>query len=132
MSAAEGGLARGDLVSLADRLGALQLVRLGLAGTVLVAAADPQHIGFTVRAVAPITAVYLVATVAAEAFRRLLVVRGIALAMAMLLLDGLYREVRFRLDGAPRASLDLLAVEAGRWHLTGARVRRRWHHGRRW
>ena len=44
-----------------------------------------------------------------------------------------YRSVAFALDGPPRASLDLLAVEgAGRWHLTGPRVRRRWHRGVAW
>ena len=53
-------------------------------------------------------------------------------ACPKILLDGGYREVRFSLDGPPRASLDLLAVDAGRWHLTGPRVRRRWHRGVAW
>ena len=50
-----------------------------------------------------------------------------------ILLDGVYREIRFHLDGPARASLDLLAVDgADRWHLTGERVRRRWHRGVAW
>jgi GT2 family glycosyltransferase len=48
-------------------------------------------------------------------------------------LDGAYREIRFGLDGPARSSLDLLAVDgADRWHLTGERVRRRWHGGVAW
>lgn len=57
---------------------------------------------------------------------------GLGAACPRILLDGRYREVRFGLDGPPRASLDLLAVDAGRWHLTGPRVRRRWHRGVAW
>jgi len=54
-------------------------------------------------------------------------------ACPLILLDGAYREIRFSLDGAPRASLDLLTIDgADRWHLTGERVRRRWHRGVAW
>jgi GT2 family glycosyltransferase len=54
-------------------------------------------------------------------------------ACPLILLEGAYREVRLGLDGPPRASLDLLDVRgAGRWHLTGPRVRRRWHRGVAW
>jgi GT2 family glycosyltransferase len=54
-------------------------------------------------------------------------------ACPRILLDGRYREVRISLDGPPRASVDLLSVEAAeRWHLTGERVRRRWHDGVAW
>ena len=57
----------------------------------------------------------------------------IGAACPLILLDGAYREVRFSLDGPPRAAVDLLAVDAAdRWHLTGDRVRRRWHHGVAW
>ncbi len=50
-----------------------------------------------------------------------------------ILLAGHYREVTVSLDGAPRASLDLLDVTTdGRWHLTGPKVRRRWHRGVAW
>ncbi|MEX2289325.1 MAG: glycosyltransferase family 2 protein [Mycobacteriales bacterium] len=58
---------------------------------------------------------------------------GLGAACPLILLDGSYREVRVELDGLPRASLDLLAVEAGgRWHLTGPKVRRRWRGGVAW
>lgn len=58
---------------------------------------------------------------------------GVGAACPLLLLDGAYREVVLALDGPPRASLDLLAVEdGGRWHLTGPRVRRRWKNGVAW
>ena len=58
---------------------------------------------------------------------------GLGAACPLILLDGVYREVRVELDGPPRASLDLLAVEgADRWHLTGPRVRRRWRGGVAW
>ena len=53
-------------------------------------------------------------------------------ACPLILLDGRYREVRVELDGSARASLDLLAVDADRWHLTGPRVRRRWRRGVAW
>jgi GT2 family glycosyltransferase len=56
----------------------------------------------------------------------------IGAACPLILLDGDYRELRIGLDGPPRASLDLLAVDAGRWHLTGRRVRRRWQRGVAW
>jgi GT2 family glycosyltransferase len=58
---------------------------------------------------------------------------GLGAACPLILLEGDYREVTLSLDGPPRTSLDLLAVEgAGRWHLTGPRVRRRWHQGVAW
>lgn len=58
---------------------------------------------------------------------------GLGAACPLILLDGEYREVHIGLDGPPRASLDLLDVEgAGRWHLTGPRVRRRWRGGVAW
>ena len=57
---------------------------------------------------------------------------GIGAACPRILLAGRYREVRFSLDGSPRASVDLLEVDAGSWHLTGPRVRRRWHGGVAW
>ncbi len=58
--------------------------------------------------------------------------QGVGAACPLILLDGRYREVRLALDGPPRASLDLLAVEAGSWHLTGPKVRRRWNAGVAW
>ena len=58
---------------------------------------------------------------------------GLGAACPLILLDGAYRDVRFAVDGSPRASLDLLDVEAAdRWHLTGDRVRRRWRGGVAW
>ncbi|MCW2777499.1 MAG: hypothetical protein JWN17_1224 [Frankiales bacterium] len=58
---------------------------------------------------------------------------GVSAACPLILLDGGYREVAFALDGPPRASLDLLAVDgADRWHLTGPKVRRRWAGGVAW
>lgn len=57
----------------------------------------------------------------------------IGAACPRILLDGEYREIRFELDGPARASLELLAVDgADQWHLTGERVRRRWHNGVAW
>jgi GT2 family glycosyltransferase len=58
---------------------------------------------------------------------------GRGAACPLILLPGAYRDVRFSLNGSSRASLDLLRVEdAGRWHLTGRRVRRRWSRGMAW
>src|SRR3954447_26903367 len=99
---------RSDLVSLADRLGALQLVRLGLALVVLLVARDPSQLGLTVRTVAPITAAYLLVTVATEAFRRLLGLRGLGLAGVMLLVDGVYLAVVMAPVGGPRSVLVVL------------------------
>jgi GT2 family glycosyltransferase len=54
-------------------------------------------------------------------------------ACPRIVLDGSYRDVRLGLDGSPRESLDLIGVSgAERWHLTGERVRRRWHRGVAW
>ncbi|MDT7570380.1 MAG: hypothetical protein QOE05_554 [Actinomycetota bacterium] len=54
-------------------------------------------------------------------------------ACPLIVLDGDYREVRVELDAPPGASLDLLDIEgAGRWHLTGPNVRRRWRRGVSW
>jgi diguanylate cyclase (GGDEF)-like protein len=96
---------RSDLVSLADRLGALQLVRLGLAVVVLTVAHDPHELGLTAHTVAPITAVYLLVTVATEAFRRLFGLRGLGLASAMLLVDGVYLAAVLAPVGGPRSIL---------------------------
>ena len=58
---------------------------------------------------------------------------GLGAACPLILLDGDYREITLSLDGPARASLELLGVEgADRWHLTGPRVRRRWHGGVAW
>ena len=57
---------------------------------------------------------------------------GLAAACPRILLDGAYRSLVLRVRGR-RPSLDLLAVEgAGRWHLTGPGVRRRWSGGVAW
>ncbi len=54
-------------------------------------------------------------------------------ACPRIVLDGAYRTLALQVDGPPRTSLDLLAVQdAGRWHLSGQRVRRRWHRGVQW
>ncbi|MCW2607914.1 MAG: hypothetical protein JWO60_2607 [Frankiales bacterium] len=53
-------------------------------------------------------------------------------ACPRIVLDGAYRSLVLRVEGR-RPGLDLLAVEdAGRWHLTGPRVRRRWRRGVQW
>ena len=58
---------------------------------------------------------------------------GVGAACPRILLEGSYREAVLSLDGPPRASLDLLAVDTdGQWHLTGPRVRRRWQRGVAW
>jgi GT2 family glycosyltransferase len=58
---------------------------------------------------------------------------GLGAACPLILLEGDYREIHVALDGQPRASLELLAVDgAGSWHLTGPKVRRRWKGGVAW
>ena len=58
---------------------------------------------------------------------------GLGAACPLILLEGDYREARFSVDGTDRASVELVAIEgAGRWHLTGPRVRRRWDGGVAW
>jgi GT2 family glycosyltransferase len=95
-----------------------QVVR-DLAGVDLVAVVNPDAV------VAPDCLQRLAEALAADP--------GLGAACPQILLDGDYREVRVGLDGPPRASLELLAVEgAGRWHLTGPKVRRRWHGGVAW
>ncbi len=57
----------------------------------------------------------------------------IGAACPRIVLAGHYREVTVGLDGPARASIDLLDVQSdGRWHLTGPKVRRRWHRGVAW
>ncbi|MDX6197668.1 MAG: hypothetical protein QOJ79_819 [Actinomycetota bacterium] len=55
---------------------------------------------------------------------------GLGAACPRIVLDGDYRDIRVELDGA---AVDLLDVAgAGRWHLTGPNVQRRWQRGVAW
>ena len=80
-----------DLSPLADRLGMLQILRLGIVAAVLLAAAfAPGAVGLHVANVAPLTGAYAFVTAAAEVARRLARARWLSVVTATLLLDGLY------------------------------------------
>ncbi len=80
-----------DLVPLGDRMSALLLVRLALAGIVLVSARlAPTELRARPGTLAAITAVYMLIAVTVELARRVGAGRGLALASAMLAIDGLY------------------------------------------
>ena len=100
---------RDDLVSLADRLGALQLVRLAIAAAVLGGAIfDSRHLGLTPRSVVPLSVAYGVLGVSVEALRRFSRQRGLRIVGWMLLIDGVYLATVLAPAGGPRNSLVFL------------------------
>src|SRR3954464_114056 len=100
---------RGDLVSLADRLSALQLVRMALAASVVAAALfDTSHLGLTQRSVLPLTAIYVLMTAGIEGMRRLTRVRALRVIGWMLLVDGVYLAAVLAPLGGPRSALVFL------------------------
>jgi diguanylate cyclase (GGDEF)-like protein len=98
-----------DLVPLAERLGALQLVRVAMAVTVLAAAAvDGARLHIDARGALPITAVYLLCTLLGEAIRRFARVRGLGVLNLLVLLDGVYLAVMSTIAAGPGSGLIFL------------------------
>jgi two-component system cell cycle response regulator len=117
-----------DLDRLAERFGALLVVRFGIAITVLVVAAlAPSVIGITVAVVGPVTGAYMVFAVLAEVARR----RGkwpIDIQSVMQLVDVAYIALIMAPTGGPRSQLvfllyvHLIAVTLLGNHRTGLRM----------
>lgn len=117
-----------DLDRLAERFGALLVVRIGIAATVLVVAAlAPSVVGIGVAVVAPVTAAYVGFAVLAEAARR----RGrlrLDIQTVMQLVDVAYIAMIMAPTGGPRSQLvflfyvHLIAVTLLGSHRTGVRM----------
>src|SRR5437899_2369649 len=102
--------AQSEHVSLAGRLGLLQLVRVAMGVMAIVAAATvPDRTGTAPGVVLPLTLAYVLATTAAELARRQLRIRGLSLVSAMLLIDGLYVAAVVAVGGGPVSVLSFLA-----------------------
>src|SRR3954471_12311136 len=100
---------RGELSPLSDRLALMQILRIAIVATVLLAAASsPDVVGLDLARVAPITAAYALVTVAAEVGRRLAGTRGLAIVTIALLIDGVYLALLTAPSGGPRSPLAFL------------------------
>ncbi|MDQ3571057.1 MAG: sensor domain-containing diguanylate cyclase [Actinomycetota bacterium] len=100
-----------ELVPLAERTTFLQASRLTMVAAVLMSAALwPDTIGAPPSALAPVTAAYVLLTVAVEVVRRALKRRSLALLGTLLLADGLWIAAVVALTGGPGS---LLAVLVG-------------------
>ena len=98
-----------ELVPLADRLGALLLVRLAVAAIVLVSArVAPGEVRARPGALATLTAVYALVSVAAELARRVGAGRRLGLATAALVVDGLYIWLVLARTGGPESVLGFI------------------------
>ena len=104
---------------------------------------SPGNLGYPAlnQALTDLTGVDLVAIVNPDAVVEPTCLRELAAALTdrvgaacpKILLAGDYREIGLGVAGPPRTSVELLAVTgADQWHLTGPRVRRRWHRGVAW
>src|SRR5687768_1593973 len=95
-----------ELVSLAKRMGYLQLFRFGLVGLVLIsAAATPGLIGSSVAALAPISGAYVGLSALAEWLRRVGGTRNLAALSLMLLVDGVFLAWVMHLTGGVESPL---------------------------
>ncbi|MDQ1392070.1 MAG: hypothetical protein QOF30_1047, partial [Acidimicrobiaceae bacterium] len=117
-----------DLDRLAERFGALLVVRFGIALTVLVvAAAAPSVIGIGVAVVGPVTAAYMAFAILAEAARRR-AKWSIDIQSVMQLVDVAYIALIMAPTGGPRSQLvfllyvHLIAVTLLGNHRTGLRM----------
>jgi two-component system cell cycle response regulator len=100
---------RDDLVPLGDRMSALMLVRLVLVGIVLLSARlAPSELRARPGTLAAISAVYVLVAVTGELARRVGAGRGLAVASAMLALDGLYIWLVLARTGGPESVLGFL------------------------
>ncbi|MDP9075449.1 MAG: sensor domain-containing diguanylate cyclase [Actinomycetota bacterium] len=118
-----------DLTDLAERFGALLVVRIGIALTVLgVAALVPSAVGIEVAVVAPVTLAYMVFAVAAEWARRAVNLRVVNVQAVMLVVDVVYIALIMAPTGGPRSELvflfyvHLIAVTLLGTHRTGLRI----------
>ena len=118
-----------DLDSLAERFGALLVVRFAMAVTVLVVAAVvPKAVGIGVAVVAPVTAAYVAFAVVAEWARRAPKLRFVDIPNIMLLVDVVYIALIMAPTGGPRSQLvflfyvHLIAVTLLGTHRTGLRI----------
>lgn len=117
-----------DLDRLAERFGALLVVRLGIAGTVLaVATLAPALIGISVGVVAPVSGAYVVFAALAEVARRR-VRWPVDIQAVMQLVDVTYIALIMAPTGGPRSQLvfllyvHLIAVTLVGTYRTGLRI----------
>lgn len=95
-----------DLVSLAKRMGYLQLFRFGLVGVVLVSAlAMPSVVGSSFSTLAPVSAAYAGLSALAEWLRRVGGTRNLLALSLMLLVDGVFLAWVMHLTGGVESPL---------------------------
>ena len=118
-----------DLTTRAEQFGALLVVRIAIAVTVLiVAAAVPGDVGIGVKVVAPVTAAYVAIAAVAEWFRRGTRVTVLNVQNVMLIVDVAYIALILAPSGGPHSQLvflfyvHLIAVTLLGTHRTGLRV----------
>jgi len=100
---------RSELVSLAERMGALQALRLCMVAVVVVAASlAPDLAGASTRSLVPLAAGYAALQVTAELVRRIAGGRGLAVVGAMLLCDGAFVTAVLYRTGGPASYLSFL------------------------
>jgi two-component system, cell cycle response regulator len=120
---------RRELISLTERFGALLLVRLSVAATVmLLATLSPRTVGIGLRTIAPITVAYLMVAAVAELIARAGSLRAVGVHQTMLLVDVVYLTLVVIPTGGPRSQLvflfyvHLIAVTLLGSHRSGLRI----------
>jgi diguanylate cyclase (GGDEF)-like protein len=102
-------LMAGDLAPLRRRLGALFVLRLVLAATVLAAtSAMPKVLGVSLQRIAPMVAIYLITATGVEAYRQLRAGLPTALMGATLLADGIFMTGVLTVAGGPGTPMAFL------------------------
>ena len=98
-----------ELVSLSERMGALQVLRLTMVGVVVLATGlAPKVTGAPPRSLVPIAAVYAAIEVSAELVRRMLGGRGLEIVGLMLLVDAAFVTAVLYRTGGPGSYLSFL------------------------
>ena len=99
----------GDLAPLRRRLGALFVLRLGLAWAVLAATAVmPKVIGVSLQRIAPVVALYLLSAVAVEVYRQLRGGLPTVVMGATVLADGIFMTGVLTVAGGPGTPMTFL------------------------
>jgi diguanylate cyclase (GGDEF)-like protein len=120
-----------DTTSLAERFGALLIVRLGIAASVLLAAVASRHLGhvsISLEFAAPLTGGYLLLVLGIDGLRWAVGGRAVGMYHAVLLVDAAYIAVVVAATGGPRSALiflfyvHLIAVTLLGSHRAGVKV----------
>src|SRR6266849_3190223 len=100
-------IAGSDTTSLAERFGALLIVRLGIAASVLMAAVASRYLGhlrISLDFAAPLTGGYLLLVLGIDGLRWAVGGRAVGMYHAVLLVDAAYIAVVVAATGGPRSA----------------------------